>query len=186
MIKERLFAIIVLLLLGLNFGKIYAQEPGNNLGKSLSVMKREFPELRYIKTDSKGDEYEDGYPQDGIAVFFYFRNNAVVEECMIMRDTNDFPYMWFNAQVKAFEKSRFRNRDHQEAGHYTYTYSNFKVDLIYVAENRQNTALIVYSPILNNYSSQTTAKKRNVQQYSTPSQWYQVKVVYDESDVYGL
>jgi hypothetical protein len=62
---------------------MFSQEPGNNLGKSLSTMKQEFPELRYIKTDQKGEQYEDGYPQDGIATFFYFRNNRVVEECMI-------------------------------------------------------------------------------------------------------
>lgn len=109
-------------------------------------MKREFPELRYIKTDAKGDEYEDGYPQDGIAVFFYFRNNVVVEECMITQATDGIPNMWFSAQVNAFEKSVYKRRYH-EAGHYTYIYSNFKVELIYVDENGLNTALIVYSKL---------------------------------------
>lgn len=35
----------------------YAQghEPGNNLGKSLSSMKQQFPELRFLKSDEKGD-----------------------------------------------------------------------------------------------------------------------------------
>lgn len=146
MTKKTFCIIIASFLLELCFCKIYAQEPGNNLGKTLSVMKREFPELRYIKTDDKGDEYEDGYPQDGIAVFFYFRNNVVVEECMIAQATDGFPNMWFSAQVKAFEKSRYSRCDH-EAGHYTYTYSNFKVELIYVEENGRNTALLVYSKL---------------------------------------
>lgn len=185
MAKKTFVAIITFLFLELSFCEICAQEPGNNLGESLSTMKKEFPELRYIKTDIKGDEYEDGYPQDGIAVFFYFRNNVVVEECMITQATDGFPNMWFNAQVKAFEKSSYTKRDH-EAGHYTFTYSTFKVELIYVEENGQNTALIVYSPIRNNYSSYPTAKKRNVQSYGTPNQWYQVKIVYDEYDVNGL
>ena len=75
----------------------YAQghEPGNNLGKSLSLMKQQFPELRFLKSDEKGDEYQDGYTEDGIGIFFYFKNNVVIEECMIVQSKDDFPRMWF-------------------------------------------------------------------------------------------
>jgi len=184
-LPKRFIIIVVLLLVEMCFCHIQAQEPGNNLGKTLSTMKRDFPELRYIKSDAKGDEYEDGYPQDGIAMFFYFRNNIVVEECLIMQDTNGFPNMWFNAQVNAFEKSRYQKRDH-EARHYTFTYSSFKVDLIYVEENGKNTAMIVYSPIRTQYRQQTPVVPRSSKTYAAPTQWYQVKITYNEYDVNGL
>ena len=56
-----------------------SNEPACNIGKSLSVMKQLFPELRYVKSDAKGDEYEDGYPEDGTAIFFYFKDGKVIE-----------------------------------------------------------------------------------------------------------
>ena len=57
-----------------------SNEPACNIGKSLSVMKQLFPELRYVKSDAKGDEYEDGYPEDGTAIFFYFKDEQVLKE----------------------------------------------------------------------------------------------------------
>ena len=78
----------------------YAQtnEPGNNIGRTLSQMKQLFPELRYTKTDSKGTQYEDGYPQDGIATFFYFKDNKVIEECR----NAIVEYKFFFAFIKQF------------------------------------------------------------------------------------
>ena len=34
-------------------------KPGNNLGKILSMMRQEFPELRYLGSDDAGDRYQD-------------------------------------------------------------------------------------------------------------------------------
>ena len=97
--KEKFLILFVLL-----FTNIcgYAQESGCNIGSSLSSMKQRFPELRYIKTDAKGDEYEDGYPEDGIATFFYFKDNYVIEECMICQTDDGFPYEWYNSLVNSF------------------------------------------------------------------------------------
>ena len=92
-----IFAILII-------SSAYAQtnEPGNNIGRTLSQMKQLFPELRYTKTDSKGTQYEDGYPQDGIATFFYFKNDRVVEECMIVQSNDGFPKVWFDQMVSSF------------------------------------------------------------------------------------
>lgn len=84
--------ILLLLLVALRLN-CYSQEPDCNIGKTLVAMEQEFPDLRYIKTDSKGDEYEDGYPQDGIASFFYFKDGYVIEECMICISNDGFPHM---------------------------------------------------------------------------------------------
>lgn len=123
----------------------YAQEPNNNLGKTLSLMKMEFPELRYIGTDEKGDQYEDGYPQDGIAIFFYFKNNLVVEECMICQSADNFPRYWYNEMVEAFNNRYYSKLIKNYSNSKTYGFRTFNVDIIFVSENGINTALIVYS-----------------------------------------
>lgn len=124
----------------------YAQtnEPGNNIGRTLSQMKQLFPELRYTKTDSKGTQYEDGYPQDGIATFFYFKDNKVIEECMIVQSNDGFPRMWFDKMVDSFVTNYppgFGTSGY-DAKHWCY--STFSAHLIFVSENNINTAMIVY------------------------------------------
>lgn len=125
---------------------VYAQtnEPGNNIGKTLSQMKQLFPELRYTKTDSKGTQYEDGYPQDGIAIFFYFKDNKVIEECMTVQSNDGFPRIWFNKMVDSFVTNYPPGFGTSSYNAYHWCYSTFQVHLIYVSEKSMNTALIVY------------------------------------------
>ena len=190
--------------------KMFSQEPGNNLGKSLSTMKQEFPELRYIKTDQKGEQYEDGYPQDGIATFFYFRNNRVVEECMICQSNDGFPLDWFRSLCKEFNKNWYSNLRSNTNNHKEYVFSNFAVDIIYASENGKNTALIVYSriqesvqsigkgvqtprsessapisrnPISKNPTNNSTAKSPTS---SKKLEWYEIDYTENKSDVYGM
>lgn len=124
----------------------YAQtnEPGNNIGRTLSQMKQLFPELRYTKTDSKGTQYEDGYPQDGIATFFYFKDNKVIEECMIVQSNDGFPRMWFDKMVDSFVTNYPPGFGTSGYNAKHWCYSTFSVHLIFVSENNINTAMIVY------------------------------------------
>lgn len=123
---------------------VYAQEPGNNLGKSLTQMRQEFPELRYIKSDEKGQQYEDGYPEDGIAVFFYFNNNVVVEECMIVQSYNGFPKMWFEAMKDKFLSDFNPICGVNGSNRYVWCYSTFKIHLVYFQDQGVNNAMIIY------------------------------------------
>ena len=123
----------------------YAQghEPGNNLGKSLSLMKQQFPELRFLKSDEKGDEYQDGYTEDGIGIFFYFKNNVVIEECMIVQSKDGFPRMWFDQMVDSFLQYPYGfGISNYNAKHWVY--STFILHLIFVSEKGTNTAMVVY------------------------------------------
>lgn len=124
----------------------YAQtnEPGNNIGRTLSQMKQLFPELRYTKTDSKGTQYEDGYPQDGIATFFYFKDNKVIEECMIVQSNDGFPRMWFDKMVDSFVTNYPPGFGTSGYNAKHWCYSTFSVHLIFISENNINTAMIVY------------------------------------------
>lgn len=124
----------------------YAQtnEPGNNIGRTLSQMKQLFPELRYTKTDSKGIQYEDGYPQDGIATFFYFKDNKVIEECMIIQSNDGFPRMWFDKMVDSFVTNYPPGFSTSGYNVKHWCYSTFTVHLIFVSEDNINTAMIVY------------------------------------------
>lgn len=119
-------------------------EPGNNLGSSLASMRQKFPELRYLKTDAKGDEYEDGYPEDGIASFFYFRNGRVVEECMICQATDGFPYQWYVSLCNAFRKNYGKALKTDKRYYKQYVFSTFNINIIFVSENGSYTALIQY------------------------------------------
>lgn len=169
---------------------VYSQssEPVNNLGKSLTLMSQEFPELRFNKTDEKGDQYVNGLPQNGIAVFFYFKNNYVVEECMICEAKDGFPFEWFKSMVNAFDKNYFYAGRNTKYGK-EYVFSTFSVNLIYISENGTNTALIVYAP-RNNTSNRINSVTQPV--YSQPSQkrgkieWYEINYTENQSDVNGL
>ena len=125
---------------------VYAQtnEPENNIGRTLSQMKQLFPELRYTKTDSKGTQYEDGYPQDGIATFFYFKDNKVIEECMIVQSNDGFPRMWFDKMVDSFVTNYPPGFGTSGYNAKHWCYSTFSVHLIFVSEDNTNTAMIVY------------------------------------------
>ena len=120
-----------------------SNEPACNIGKSLSVMKQLFPELRYVKSDAKGDEYEDGYPEDGTAIFFYFKDGKVIEECMIVQSNDGFARSWYNSMVDAMLKYPYGfGTSSYNAKHWVY--SIFTLHLIYVSENGTNTAMIIY------------------------------------------
>ena len=133
----------LLLLLFCTFS-INAIEPGNNLGKSLFQMKQDFPGLRYVGQDENGDKYEDGCPQDEIASFFIFKNNYLIEECLICQTNDGFPHMWFSSMVESFNKKWHSALKVNKEYHKKYVFSYFTIDLIYVTENGDNTALIVY------------------------------------------
>lgn len=122
----------------------YAAEPGNNIGTSLAVMKTKFPELRYIGHDEKGDKYEDGYPQDGVAVFFYFKNGRVSEECMIVQSTDGFPKMWHDQMLDEILTKYPAGFGTMSSIAHHWCYSTFQLHLIYIEENRLNTAMIIY------------------------------------------
>lgn len=94
---KKLFPLLLTLMFFCCNINTYAQnEPNCNIGKSLTQMKKDFPELRFTKTDTKGDQYMDGYPQDGIGVFFYMKDDIVIEECMIVQSNDGFPRMWYD------------------------------------------------------------------------------------------
>lgn len=136
----------------------YAQEPGNNIGKSLSTMRQLFPELRYIKTDAKGALYEDGYPQDGVTLFFYFRNNMVIEECMIIQTNDGFARAWYDEMVDSFITGYSPVCAVNGYDVHRFCYSSFMVHLIYVSEGGTNTAMIIYEEGGCGYSSGMTPR----------------------------
>ena len=70
-----------------------AQEPKNNLGKSLGQLRQNFPNLRYVETRDGLTEYTS----DGVT--FTFKNNKVVAESMGVDGGRSFGYEWFNAMM---------------------------------------------------------------------------------------
>ncbi|MBR0045936.1 MAG: hypothetical protein IJP75_03505 [Bacteroidaceae bacterium] len=139
--KQKFFTFLIFLIsISVN---AQTTEPKNNIGKTLTQMKSLFPQLRYIKTDEKGDKYEDGYPQDGIATFFYFKNSKVVEECMIVQAKDDFPRMWYKTMVDEFRKYPY-GFGTEDVNEKHWVYSTFTLNIILMSENGTNTALVIY------------------------------------------
>lgn len=120
-----------------------SNEPACNIGKSLSVMKQLFPKLRYVKSDAKSDEYEDGYLEDVTAIFFYLKDRKVVEEYMIIQSNDGFARSWYNSMVDAMLKYPYGFGASGYNAKY-WGYSFFTLHLIYVSENGTNTAMIIY------------------------------------------
>lgn len=141
--KKASSIIVFIICFSFSINTFAQKEPMCNIGKSLYQMKKNFPELRYIKTDTKGDQYMDGYSQDGIGVFFYIKNGMVIEECMMVQSYDEFPLMWFNNMINAFSNypPKFRV-DKRNAKHLCY--STFSVHIIYISEHDTNTAMIIY------------------------------------------
>lgn len=193
--KKVLFFVVLIF----TYISTYAQEPGCNIGSSLYSMKQKFPELRYIKTDTKGDEYEDGYPQDGIATFFYFMDNYVIEECMICQSNDGFPLECYNSMVTAFNRN-YHNAIGKDTQYFKqYVFSFFNVNLIYVSEYGKNTAMIVYekrnslNQSYNNQNSQIQAHETAIQQQrhvtTVPTgkvEWYDIDYTEDRQYVAGM
>ena len=118
-------------------------EPACNIGKSLYTMKQIFPELRFVKSDAKGDQYEDGHTDNGIAIFFYFKDNKVVEECMIVQSNDGFARTWYNSMADGILQYQYGfGTSGYNAKHWVFSY--FTIHLIFCSENGINTAMIIY------------------------------------------
>lgn len=136
--------LVILLILFVLPQLALAFEPGNNLGKSITQLKTEFPDLQYSKSEIKGDLYIDN-SDEGFPTFFWFKNGLAIEECLMIQDTTDFPLMWWRQMCDKFYNETSYKRVDPKTGHYKFYYSNFIVDLIYIEENGNKTAMIVYT-----------------------------------------
>lgn len=140
---KKLLTIFMLIVIAIS---AYAQDkPGNNLGKSLYVMKQEFPELRYLGSDENGDRYQDGYTEDGISMFFRIRNNSVVEECMICDSDDGFSKMWFDELWKSFSMKWPYYVKVNKPYSKMFDFGSFKILMTFSQERGTNRALILYS-----------------------------------------
>ena len=138
--------IFILITLALNLS-VSAQEnePGHNLGKTLEEMRQTVccSTVRYLRTDHKGDLYQDGYTENGTAFFFYLKNNKVIEECMIIQTNNGLPLDFYNATVDKFIKTPYKLGSNQPYYKH-FVYSTFSITIQYNSENGKNTFAIIW------------------------------------------
>ena len=137
--------LLITLLFVLVIPNTLAAEPGTNVGTSLYSLRQVFPNLKFIKSDYLGDHYHDGEdPSEGVNCMFIVKNDKVVEECMMVQDTNGFPLQWWRSVCDKFYNDRQWRDVDPKPGHYKFYYSYFTIDLIYIEEGRLNTAMVVY------------------------------------------
>lgn len=170
-----------------------SNEPKNNLGSSIYSMKQKFPELRYIKTDNKGDQYQDGYPKNGVGTFFYFKNNILIEESLVCKGRNGFPYDWYKSMVEIFEEKHPNKGINHDYGK-EYIFSTFKVYLIYGSNDGVNYAFVTYQSNSDvssrdyNYAESQTTNRGYYQQSPNKGkvEWYEIDYTNNKSDVLGM
>lgn len=113
-------------------------EPGNNLGKSLDEMNNSFPKLRYIGIDEKGQKYQDGEEENGISVFFYIKNDIVIEECLLIKSNDGFAFDLYNTMYNKYnEYSKKFIIENQNSRHFLF--SRFSIHLIFTSQDGINT-----------------------------------------------
>ena len=118
-------------------------EPGNNLGKTISELRQVFPNARYVRTEAKGDFYTDGEdPSEGLSCFFYLKNDRVIEECMIIQSNDGFPKMVYDQWINTFSKYMSVAAFGDGVNHMCF--STFSMHIMFFAEYGKNTALLVY------------------------------------------
>ena len=118
-------------------------EPGNNLGKTLQELWLVFPNARYVSTDFNVDYYTDGEdPSEGVSCFFYWKNNRVVEEGMIVQSDDGFPKMTYDQFLNTF--SKYLNVAAFSIGVNHMCFSTFSMHIMYFSEYGKNTFLLLY------------------------------------------
>ena len=144
---KRYSLIITTLLCCICFTNITAQntEPNTNLRISLFQLKQKFPNLQYVKSDLKGNLYRDGKATDDVIMYFYAKENKVVEESMVIQTNDGYSKMMYDETVKAFtNKGGFITADFGE-NHVKLSYSFFDIDFTYQTSNGLNTMWMIYS-----------------------------------------
>ena len=72
----------------------------NKSFETISEMKAKFPKLRFIEHIPNGDNYQDGYTENGVSAFFTIKDDRVIGECVMVRSKNGAAKAWFD-KVKA-------------------------------------------------------------------------------------
>lgn len=101
-------------------------EPGNNLGKSLSQMRAEFPDIQYEKTIDGEDLYYTGGEEEYLC--FGFRYGVLVSESMYISGDINFRNELFRALTRSFNQTPFIDCGTGEDV-WVYNYSTFKVTI---------------------------------------------------------
>lgn len=139
--KKILFSILAVLVNVTVFAQV--DEPENNIGSTLSAMQQKYPNLRFVASDEKGDQYADGYKKDNMATFFYFKDDQCIEEYIICESTDDAPYTWYKSKVALFDQKYYSAGRNIVYGR-EYSFSTFRVKLICVTSEGTQTALLIY------------------------------------------
>ena len=106
------------------------QEPKNNLGKTYLSLSREWPGLSFLqKTEDGYNVYGTG--EDGNFFVFYFKNEILKKECVIVESRDGFARQFYDSMRNSFYNSK--NYKSVDWGEYmtTFYYSYFQIELFY-------------------------------------------------------
>lgn len=112
---------------------VFAQEPGNNLGKSITQVKQEFPNLVYSRFD-KGYKVFKSKGEDEDFTAFYFDNGKLVsEETFIFDYASSGVYIsrLYSSLVSKFSKynSKHKRKKYSDSDITFFFFSNYIIKI---------------------------------------------------------
>ena len=132
---------LILLLLLFNSVVIFAQEPANNLGKSISELRQKFPDL--IRWG--GFDNEPNYKSPKANTLFTIIHNHVAIEFTLIEGNDDYIHDLFSALVDRFQKGSRRVLWSNDRNSISIFYSKFYVYLSYTPYKNVSIKYQLYS-----------------------------------------
>ncbi len=136
---KKFFAVLFLSVL---FLSVNAQEPGNNLGKSIAQIQSSFPNLSYLR-EEKGYQIYKFNADDDDFTSFYFSNGRLVGEYTYMFDYSGSRFITdlYYSLLKNFAKYNVK-RKRNTSSDYDVTFFYFPNFIVKIAN--YNTQLQIY------------------------------------------
>ena len=131
---KKTFTLFALLILLLSNQYVFAQEPGNSLGKSYFEISKEDPEIMFIEKNDDG-LYVYGSGDDGMFCLYYFKNDILVKEGLLVITDNGFAREFYDTMRETCYKRKDYKDLYISENKTVFYYSVFKITLTYNTKN---------------------------------------------------
>ena len=126
---ERLYLIVILTLLSM---PIFATEPTNHLGWTLSELRSSFPQLVKVEEKNGVVVYGQGVTTDGMVTYYVLADNVVFQEKTIFSSRDSTSRKLFNLMVKDVYMPLYSDKIVSKDDNYIqFKFETFIMDIIY-------------------------------------------------------
>ena len=131
---KKILTSMALLTMLLIIENVFAQEPGNNLGKSYFTISADDPGMMFIEKNDEG-LYVYGSGEDGMFSLYYFKNDILIKEGLLVITDDGFAREFYDTMRETFYKKKGYKDIYMTEDKTIFYYSIFKVTLTYNTRN---------------------------------------------------